>query len=392
MLYWVVVVLKLILIAIITGGIVYYFLGIIAAKKLIKRQLKTFTANNLGISILKPLKGVEYGLEQYLTSFYLLDYPKFEIIFAVHTKDDPAVEVVNRLISRYPKVKSCLVIAENPPYANAKVYSLEQMAKVAAFDILVITDSDTSVAKDYLNAIAEAFQSEKVGAMTNLYRGVAANDFWSKLEALGMSSEFMSGVIVAEWLEGMKFTLGPSMAIRKSNLAEIGGFAAMADFLADDFVLGNWVAEKGSEVVLSTHVINHHATSPGFLLSFKHRLRWNRSTRFSRPSGYIGQGFTYGLSWAFLGIFLLPLPYGLFLFLFTLIIRWLLAIQVGVYLLEDKTIYRHLFLIPLQDFISFASWLGGFLGSEISWRNRRFRIVAGGRFIPIEGEIKNELS
>ncbi|MBK7995804.1 MAG: glycosyltransferase [Blastocatellia bacterium] len=392
MLHWAVIVLQLILTAIIIGGIVYYFLGIIAAKKLIKRRPKAFMASSLGISILKPLKGVEDGLKEYLTSFYLLDYPKFEIIFAVHTKDDPAVEVVNKLISHYPQVKSRLVIAENPPYANAKVYSLEQMAKVATFDILVITDSDTSVAKDYLNAIAEAFQSEKVGAMTNLYRGVAANDFWSKLEALGMSSEFMSGVIVAEWLEGMKFTLGPSMAIRKSNLAQIGGFAAMADFLADDFVLGNWVAEKGAEVVLSTHVINHHATSPGFLLSFKHRLRWNRSTRFSRPSGYIGQGFTYGLSWAFLGIFLLPFPYGLFLFLFTLIIRWFLAIQVGVYLLEDKTIYKYLFLIPLQDFISFASWLGGFLGSEISWRNRRFRIVAGGRFIPIEGEVKNELS
>jgi ceramide glucosyltransferase len=384
MLVWTLIVLQLALGAIILGGIVYYFLGIIAAHKLIKKRPEKFFIENLSISILKPLKGVEEGLEEYLESFYALDYPSYELIFAVHTPTDPAVEVVKKLSSKHPKINSRLVIAENPPYANAKVFSLEQMANVAQFDILVITDSDTSVSKDYLNAIATAFQSEKVGAVTNLYRGVGANDFWSKLEALGMSTEFMSGVIVAEWLEGMKFTLGPSMAIRKSNLAQIGGFAAMADFLADDFVLGNWVAEKGSDVILSTHVINHHATSPGFLQSFKHRLRWNRSTRFSRPSGYIGQGFTYALSWAFLGLLVLPFPFGLAAFFITLVIRFWLAIEVGVRVLSDKTVFRNLWLIPIQDLISFASWVGGFLGSEILWRNRRFRIVAGGRFIPVE--------
>lgn len=384
MLVWAFIVLQFALSAIILGSIVYYFLGIIAARKLIRKRPEKFSDKNLSISILKPLKGVEDGLEKYLESFYNLDYPNYELIFAVHTSKDPAVEVVNKLSASYPQINARLVIAENPPYANAKVFSLEQMANVAQFDILVITDSDTSVSKDYLNAIAAAFQSEKVGAMTNLYRGVGANDFWSKLEALGMSTEFMSGVIVAEWLEGMKFTLGPSMAIRKSNLAQIGGFAAMADFLADDFILGNWVAEKGADVVLSTHVINHHATSPGFLQSFKHRLRWNRSTRFSRPSGYVGQGFTYGLSWAFLGAFILPFPLGIGVLMITLLVRFWLALEVGVRVLGDKTVFKNLLLIPIQDLISFASWVAGFLGSEILWRNRRFRIVEGGRFIPVE--------
>ncbi|MBI4852269.1 MAG: bacteriohopanetetrol glucosamine biosynthesis glycosyltransferase HpnI [Acidobacteria bacterium] len=384
MLVWALIIVKLALSAIILGGVVYYFLGIVAAHKLIRKRPAKFSDKNLAISILKPLKGVEEGLEKYLESFYNLDYPKYELIFAVHTANDPATEVVKRLCSRYPKIDARLVVAENPPYANAKVFSLEQMANVAQYNILVITDSDTSVSTDYLNAIATAFQSENVGAVTNLYRGVGANDFWSKLEALGMSTEFMSGVIVAEWLEGMKFTLGPSMAIRKSNLAQIGGFAAMADFLADDFVLGNWVAEKGADVILSTHVINHHATSPGFLQSFKHRLRWNRSTRFSRPSGYIGQGFTYGLSWALFGALILPFPWGLAAFLITLLIRFWLALEVGVRVLADKTVFKNLWLIPIQDLISFASWVGGFLGSEILWRNRRFRIVEGGRFIPVE--------
>lgn len=384
MLEWAFIVLQLAIGAIITGGIVYYFIGIVAAGNLTKRKAKTFQTQKPSISILKPLKGVEEGLESYLESFYTIDYPNYELIFGVHSEDDPAIRVVEKLNARYPKISSQLVIAKNPSYNNAKVFSLEQMAKVAAFDILVITDSDTSVCKDYLSALATAFHSERVGAVTNLYRGVGANDFWSKLEALGMSTEFMSGVIVAEWLEGMKFTLGPSMAIRKSNLEQIGGFAAMADFLADDFVLGNWVASAGSEVVLSTHIINHHATSPGFLSSFKHRLRWNRSTRFSRPSGYIGQGFTYGLSWALIGTSLLPLQWGIGLLLATLIVRLCLAISVGFFVLEDKTVIKRLWLVPIQDFISFASWVGGFLGREISWRDRRFRIVDGGRFIAVE--------
>jgi ceramide glucosyltransferase len=384
MLEWALLVLQLAIGIIIIGGMVYYFIAIIAGVYLNKRKTNNFQPQNIPISILKPLKGVEDGLESYLESFYTLDYPKYELIFAVHSEDDPAIKIVETLSAKYPNTLARLIIAKNPSYNNAKVFSLEQMAKVAKFDILVITDSDTSVCKDYLSALATAFASERVGAVTNLYRGVGANDFWSKLEALGMSTEFMSGVIVAEWLEGMKFTLGPSMAIRKSNLEQIGGFAAMADFLADDFVLGNWVASAGSEVVLSTHIINHHATSPGFYSSFKHRLRWNRSTRFSRPSGYIGQGFTYGLSWAFIGMFLLPPNWAITLLMLTLLLRICLAIKVGFFLLEDKTVLKRLWLVPIQDLISFASWVGGFLGREISWRDRRFRIVEGGRFIPVE--------
>src|SRR5262245_60582712 len=283
------------------GGMVYYLLAIMAARKL--RKARGAEEPKVGyspeISLLKPLRGADPELERHLESFFQQDYPSFEILFAVRRTDDPAVAVVGQLMARYPHIPARLIFTGEPPYANAKVYSMEKMSEAARADILVITDSDTSVSRDYLRRIAVAFLPEGVGAATNLYRGVSGADLWSKLEALGMSTEFMAGVVVANHLEGMKFTLGPSMAIRRDCLRAIGEFAAMADYLADDFVLGQWASKAGYQVALLPHVVNHHATAVGFKSSFKHRLRWNRSSRFSRPAGYIGQGFTYGLPWAF---------------------------------------------------------------------------------------------
>jgi ceramide glucosyltransferase len=260
---------------------------------------------------------------------------------------------------------------------------MEKMAESARANILVITDSDTSVAADYLWQMAAAFAPEGVGAVTNLYRGVSGADFWSRLEALGMSTEFMAGVVMANQLEGMKFTLGPSMAIRRDCLRAIGGFAAMADYLADDFVLGHWAAQAGYEVALSTHVINHHATALGFISNFKHRLRWNRSARFSRPAGYVGQGFTYGLPWSLLLALAAPAWWSGGLLLAVLAARLCLAIELGVRLLGDRLVGQRFGLIPLQDLLSFATWLGGFVGREVIWRNERYRLLAGGRFAPV---------
>jgi ceramide glucosyltransferase len=260
---------------------------------------------------------------------------------------------------------------------------MEKMAEAALHPLLIITDSDASVTPDYLRAVAREFALPKVGVVTNLYRGVDGGDLWSRLEALGMSTEFMAGVVVAERLEGMKFTLGVSMAISKECLQAIGGFAAMADYLADDFVLGHWSAEAGYEVRLSAHVINHHASTSGFLETFKHRLRWNRSSRYSRPLGYYGQGFTYFLPWTLLLFLFAPTWWSLILLLIALTLRTLLAIELGAKLLGDETVRGNLWLIPLQDVISFATWIGGLKGREIIWRNERYRLYRGGRFAPV---------
>jgi ceramide glucosyltransferase len=370
-----------ILAILVTSGIAYYLIAIYCAYRLSNRRLPSYQrlSNELPpLSLLKPLHGAEPELERCLESFFVQDYPGYEILFAVRHGDDPAVDIVNRLSARYPHIPTKMILTGEPPYANAKVYSLEKMAEAARHRILVITDSDASVAPDYLKAMACEFAAPQVGAVTNLYRGAGGRDLWSRMEALGMTTEFMAGVAVAERLEGMKFMLGPSMAIRTECLDAIGGFSAMKDYLADDFVLGNWAHRAGWRVALSRHVINHHASNEGFSRTFIHRLRWNRSSRFSRPAGYLGQGFTYGMVWALLLLLLSPGWWSLVLF--AIILRFWLAIQLGVYLLDDRSAWRSLWLLPLQDVFSFASWAGGFLGREIVWRGERYRLLSGGRF------------
>ncbi|HEY7180466.1 MAG TPA: bacteriohopanetetrol glucosamine biosynthesis glycosyltransferase HpnI [Blastocatellia bacterium] len=367
------------------GGMVYYLLAIMAARKLRKARAaaEPKVVYSPAISLLKPLRGADPELERHLESFFQQDYPSFEILFAVRHASDPAVAVVERLMARYPHIPTRLIFTGEPPYANAKVYSMEKMSEAARADILVITDSDTSVGKEYLRHIAVAFMPEGVGAATNLYRGAPGADLWSKLEALGMSTEFMAGVVVAWRLEGMKFTLGPSMAIRRDCLRAIGGFAAMADYLADDFVLGQWASEAGYEVALLPHVVNHHATSLGFTSSFKHRLRWNRSSRFSRPAGYIGQGFTYGLPWALLLFLAAPFWWDGPLLLAVMAARLWMAYELGLRLLDDRDARWRFWLIPLQDLLSLATWIGGFAGREVVWRNERYRLLEGGRFMTV---------
>jgi ceramide glucosyltransferase len=371
------------LVIMVAGGLSYCLIAISAVRRRRRIAPEMISAPCVPFSLLKPLRGAESELESCLATFFRQDYPAYEILFAVREESDPAVAVVNRLKRQYPHIPVRLLLTGVPPYANAKVYSLEKMAEAARYSILIITDSDASVAPDYLSAMARDFAEPEVGAVTNLYRGIAGQDVWSRLEALGMSTEFMAGVVVAERMEGMKFTLGPSMAISKECLRAIGGFAAMADYLADDFVLGHWAARAGYKVRLSSHVINHHASTAGFAATFRHRLRWNRSSRYSRPSGYYGQGFTYPLAWSLLLVLLAPGWRPLAALLAVMFLRAWLALELGAGLLGDKSVKRNLWLVPLQDIISFATWVGGMWGREIVWRNERYRLSEGGRFAPI---------
>jgi ceramide glucosyltransferase len=381
--------LKLLLWVLSVGGMVYFLLAILAARRLKRRPPETNESPDTfpPVSILKPLCGIDPELGKNLETFFQQDYPDFEILFAVRDEADPSVALVQELMQRFAHIPCTLMVTGAAPYPNAKVFSLEKMALAAKHSLLVVTDSDVSVARTYLRTIAVAFSAKKVGLVTNLYRGVGGQDLWSKLEALGMSTEFMAGVIVAEFLEGMKFSLGPSMAISTPCLRAIGGFASLSEYLADDFVLGEKVFRQGFRVVLSTHVINHHAYAAGFQNSFKHRLRWNRSSRFSRPAGYIGQSFTYGLPWAIFLFLVTPTEWSAALLLGSVLLRGWLAYTLGKELLGDSSVVRRLWLVPLQDGLSFATWVVGFFGREVVWRGVRYRILPGGRFTRIPGPL-----
>jgi ceramide glucosyltransferase len=370
-------VLPWLLLALLVGSLVYCVLTIVAAVRY--RGVKPPPLRDrVPISILKPLAGIDDGMEENLRTFFEQKYPDFEILFAVRTPDDPAISVVEPLRARYPGVASRLIVTGEPPYPNAKVYSLDRMLAAARHDLLVMSDSDIRVTPDMLAVIAAEFQDAKLGLATCPYRAVPGWSFWNTLEAVGLNTEFIGGVLVARMLDGMKFALGPTIAARRATLEGIGGFDAVKDFLAEDFVMGNLAAARGDGVILSSYVIEHHIGAHTLQANLRHRLRWNRSTRRSRPAGYVGQLFTN------------PLPLALLLWAVrpewwpvaaaAVFLRAAAGLATAGYVLHDPLTARLFLLVPLQDVLSFAMWLAGFFGNTILWRGRKYYLQPDGRF------------
>ena len=365
-----------IFVALAGGSGVYCILVVVAAWRYRSVQPPR-TPSNIPLSVLKPLAGLDEGLEANLRSFFEQDYPAFELLFAVRHDADPAVEVVRRLQAEYAAASRLLLVGE-PPYANAKVWSLERMTSEARHDVLVMSDSDIRVGRDFLRTVAAEFTDHKLGVSTCPYKAVPGRGFASTTEAIGMNTEFLSGVLVARMLEGMRFALGPTLTARRQAIQDAGGWPFLAQFLAEDFVIGNQAAEKGWRVILSSYIVEHRIGSQPWWKNAAHRLRWYRSTRRSRPAGYIGQLFTN------------PLPLVLLCWL-TRPDLWPLALSVAALriaaawataglILKDTLTRRLWFLVPVQDLLSFGFWLAGFFGSTIQWRGRTYELLADGRF------------
>lgn len=367
----------LLLLGLVAGSLVYCVLIVIAAENY-RATRPPEPAALPPISILKPLAGVDLDLEKNLRTFFEQKYPQYELLFAVRSPDDPAIAVVERLRAEYPAVSSQLIITGEPPYPNAKVFSLERMCAAARYDLLVMADSDVRVTPALLITFAAEFQDEKAGLLTCPYRAVPGASFWSRLEAIGLNTEFAAGVLVARLLDGMHFALGPTIAARRQTMADLGGFHSLKDYLAEDFVMGKLAAELGWRVILSSYVIEHHIGSQPWVVNLKHRLRWNRSTRRSRPLGYIGQVFTNPLALALLFCAAAP-PWWPVLVL-AAAFRAVAARATAVRVLDDRLTAERWWLVPLQDLTSFVLWLAGFFGNTILWRGRKYHLLRDGRF------------
>jgi len=240
---------------------------------------------------------------------------------------------------------------------------------------VVMSDSDTRVTPDLLRAIAAEFADKHVGVATCPYRAVPGPSLWSRLEATGMNTDFMAGILVARMLEGVRFAVGPTIAARRSVLQSIGGFERLKDYLAEDFVLGKFAAEAGYGVILSSYVIEHHIGDQTLAENIAHRLRWARSTRRSRPSGYVGQLFTMPIPLALLACAAVPRLWPVALL--TVAVRLLAAYVVSTRVLRARINWL---LVPIEDLLSFIFWISGFFGNTVVWRGRRYRLRADGRF------------
>src|SRR5882757_4692453 len=260
------------------------------------------------LSVLKPLHGTEPGLERNIESFFEQDYPEFELLFCARQESDEGLQLARRVGARYPRVEARYVTCGEPAphFHNAKVYSLAKLDSVAKHPLFITSDADVRVTKDYLRRMVQNLKDPQMGLASCVYLGTtdagAKARLSSQLDAVGKSVEMTSGVLVADMLEGTKFALGASMAVRKEAFQKAGGFEELGQFYADDFVLGNRLAAKGTRVRLATHVIRLLVEDTPFGVSFRNQLRWMRSTRRSRPWGHLGTGLTFALPVGLLGL------------------------------------------------------------------------------------------
>ena len=333
------------------------------------------------VSILKPLHGKEEGLEQNLESFFALDHPEFELIFCARSLSDPGMLCAQEVARRFPSIPVRFLASGEPLWQNPKTFSMSLMVQAAKHEVILFSDSDVRVRPSYLHDVLQPLAKPAVGLVTCTFRGKPAGNS-SLLTALTQTVEFSSGVLTANLLEDIKFGLGPTLLTRKTIIDEIGGLKDMGDLLADDFWLGNRIAEKGYKVILSTTIVDHYINYGSLIGGLHHQISWMKNTRCSRPAGHLGSGLTYAMPFgiiSFLSAVAIGRPeIGLWLLFAALLNRWLQALLIGFVVMRDRLSLSFFWLYPFCDLLGFYSWAASYFGREIVYRGERYRINPGG--------------
>lgn len=365
----------------------YYVVAIIAALRFFgARRMRDAVPSDFTppLSILKPIYGLDRETYENYASFCLQDYPDYEILFCVSDDQDPAIPVIAELARNFPERSIQLIVGSEPLGVSDKVNKLCRMVRAAKHEIVVVSDSDVRVGPGYLCTIAAPFRDSKVGAVTCLYRGLTDGSLAANLEAIGNSTDFTAGVLVAWLLGDVNFTLGATMATTKTRLAEIGGFESLVDHFSDDYELGNRIAARGHRVELSTFPVGIVYPAQSLGDAFRHQLRWNLSIRYSRPAGHLGLIFTQGLPLALLAAVFAPsAAWAVALMLGYLVLRGASAWIIGVWGMGDGLLRGKMELLPLRDLFAFVVWVVSFFPQRIHWRGKKFyvrekRLVAVG--------------
>ena len=328
------------------------------------------------VSVLKPVHGLEANLKENIESFFRQDYPSFEILFAADDPDDAALGVIREISAKYPRIRSQILVTGKPPWPNPPAYCFYRMSQAAAHEMLVTSDSDVEVSPDYLREVVAPLLDPKVGMVTCVYRGKNVSGFWSGETAIGMSVEMTAGVLVANLLEGMKFGLGPTIAVRRDALEKIGGYSVLGDYFANDFMIGNLIEKAGYRVVLSGHVIDHVVSQPTFRRMWENQLRWAKSTRYSRPKGHFGHGLIFAMPYGILGFVAAALlghvAIGVAFLGVALLNRMLETWIVGWTVVRDRNARRGFWLYPVRDLLGFIVWCASYTAARAVWRDSRY--------------------
>jgi ceramide glucosyltransferase len=331
------------------------------------------------LSIMKSLKGLDPHMYAAFRSHCLLDYAEYELLFGVSDPNEPTLELVTRLQREFPNRRIRVVQCPKSLGLNGKVSTLAQMLPQAKYDHILINDSDIVASPDYLRRVMRPFVDERVGLVTSLYRGLAGKTLPSKLEALGLSTDFMGGILVAREMEnGVRFALGATMATTKRVLREIGGLEPLVDYLGDDYELGARMAARGYKVELSDVVVETALPNYTFADFWRHQLRWARNVRDRRHVQYFGLIVTFGLAWGILAVLAEPRAWWTWTALAIVAVsRVFAALAIGRGVLRDPNVTRDWWLLPVRDVVALAVWVTSFAGNEIEWRGLKFRVRDG---------------
>lgn len=369
---------------ILTFAGLFYFVAALWGARSFVRQKRTAAEFAPGVSILKPVKGLDPGMYEAFASHCRQEYGgEYEILFGVATADEPALEAIEKLKTEFPERSIRVIECPDRLGLNGKVSSLAQMLPEARYEFVIVNDSDIRVGARYLSRImgefATAQKGRRVGMVTAPYRGRAHGTVGSKMEALGIATDFFAGVLLARMMDGeIRFGLGSTLAVSKEALAAMGGFAPLVNTLADDYELGFRIAQAGFAVTLSGEVVETSVPAYSLRGFFAHQLRWARAIRDSRKWGYAGLVFTFGLPWALANVVASGLSVdSLALLSLALLARVTLALAVGVGILRDRQVLRDLWLLPLRDVAALWVWAWSFASNTVVWRGERFTLKNG---------------
>jgi ceramide glucosyltransferase len=369
------------------AGMGYFLAAIVAARVFMHERRVPRPEFAPAVSVLKSLKGLDPGMMDAFRGHCRQNYAgEYELLFGAASLDDPAAAAVKELQAELPERTIRLIQCQERLGANGKVSTLAQLATHARYDFLLINDSDITVSPRYLERVMCCFAPASrdatklpVGLATALYRGRAHNTLPSRLEALGIATEFMPGVLLSKLIEGgLHYGLGSTLAVRREALEKIGGLLSIVDYLADDYELGARIARAGYRVEVSAEVVETSVPAYSWRGFFDHQLRWLRTVRCSRPAGYVGLIFTHGLAWALLNVLASGLsPLSLWLLGLSFFLRLAQAMTVGAAVVCDHDVLPNLWLLPLRDLTAMLLWGTGFSGNAIVWRGERFTLKAG---------------
>jgi len=347
------------------------------------RRTADETRDEPAITLFKPLCGAEPQLYENLCTFCDQEYGDFEVIFGVAQANDPARAIAERVRDAFPSARISIAIGGEASAANPKVANLLNMAAAARGEIFVIADSDMRVRRNYLRSIVTPFRDARAGAVTCLYRGRPADGAASVLGAMYINSYFAPSVLVAAQLQGIAFGLGATIAVRRSALEAVGGFASLAAHLADDYELGRLIQRSAASVELSRYVVENVVAEPSVNALVQHELRWARTIAAVRPIGYAFSGVTFPLSWALIYLVLGGNPgRGFTLAAAALVSR--VALQRIAHKALDSGECPALWMVPVREALAFGIWAASFFGHDVAWRDRRFEQDRQGRLLPKE--------